>query len=78
VIQSVESLLYQSMRGLEETTLLLDHLGSHFKAEKKAGVASLFFEKAAETGHRARVVHESILQHEALSGDLQCYPRKRP
>jgi two-component system chemotaxis response regulator CheB len=77
VTQSVESLLYQSMRGLEETKLLLDHLGSHFRAEKKAAVASLFFEKAAETGRRARVVHESILQHEALSGDLKFYPKKR-
>ena len=76
VTQSVESLLYQSMRGLEETKLLLDHLGTHFQAANQADVASLFFEKATDTGHRARVVHDSIRQHEALSGDLQFYPKK--
>jgi two-component system chemotaxis response regulator CheB len=76
VTQSVESMLYQSMRGLEETKMLLDHLGTHFQAENQADVANLFFEKANETGRRARVVHDSIHQHEALSGDLQFYPKK--
>ncbi|HEX8329742.1 MAG TPA: chemotaxis protein CheB [Hymenobacter sp.] len=71
VTQSVESMLYQSMRGLEETSLLLQNLGHHFEATKQAEVANAFFRKAKDTGQQARVVHESILQHEALSGDLQ-------
>ncbi|MGI4873795.1 MAG: chemotaxis protein CheB [Janthinobacterium lividum] len=76
VTHSVESLLYQSMRGLEETTMLLQNLGQHFEQEKQADVAALFFRKADETGRQARVVHTSISQHEAMSGDLQFYPKK--
>lgn len=73
VTESVESLLYQSMRGLEETKMLLHQLGEHFAAEQPA-VAEVFFRKSEETGRQARVVHDSILQHEALSGDLQFQP----
>jgi two-component system chemotaxis response regulator CheB len=76
VTQSVESLLYQSMRGLEETKLLLLSMGQHFEQEKQPAVAALFFRKADETGHQARVVHDSILKQEALSGDLQFQKKK--
>jgi len=76
VTQSVESLLYQSMRGLEETKMLLQNLGQHFADDQQEAVAKLFFRKADETGKQARVVHDSILKHESLSGDLQ-FERKK-
>lgn len=71
VTQSVESLLYQSMRGLEETKMLLQSLGEHFSKDDQPDVAALFLQKAEQTGKQALVVHDSILQHEAISGDLQ-------
>ena len=71
VTESVESMLYQAMRGLEETQMLLHNLGMHFTETQQTKVAELFFRKADQTGQQARVVHESILKHEALSGDLQ-------
>jgi two-component system chemotaxis response regulator CheB len=71
VTQSVESLLYQSMRGMEETKLLLQRLGEHFSQNHQPTVAAIFFNKAAQTGTQARVIYDSIVQHEALSGDLQ-------
>ncbi|MGI4874350.1 MAG: chemotaxis protein CheB [Janthinobacterium lividum] len=77
VTQSVESMLYQSMRGLEETKMLLHNLGMHFVENGQPEVANLFFEKADETGQQARVVHASILKQEALSGDLQFYQQKK-
>ena len=76
VTQSVESMLYQSMRGLEETKMLLQNLGNHFADNQQEAVAQLFFKKADETGRQARVVHDSILKHESLSGDLQ-FERKK-
>jgi len=76
VTASVESLLYQSMRGLEETKMLLHNLGMHFVAQQQPKVAELLFQKADQTGQQARVVHESILRQEALSGDLQFQYKK--
>jgi two-component system chemotaxis response regulator CheB len=74
VTESVESLLYQSMRGLEETKMLLQQLGDYFKPEQPA-VAQEFLHKAEQTGKQARVVHASILKHQALSGELRFDPK---
>ena len=71
VSDSVESMLYQTMRGLEEAKMLLQKLGEHFQQDEQPTVADLFFRKSALTGEQARIVHDSIMQHEALSGDLQ-------
>ena len=76
VTESVESMLYQAMRGLEETKMLLHNIGMHFVETMQTEVAALFFSKADQTGRQARVVHESILKHESLSGDLQ-FERKK-
>jgi two-component system chemotaxis response regulator CheB len=74
VTESVESLLYQSMRGLEETKMLLQQLGEYFQPRQPA-VAQAFLHKAEQTGKQARVVHDSILKHQALSGELRFDPR---
>lgn len=71
VTESVESLLYQAMRGLEETKMLLHSMSEHFANEAQPAVAKLFSRKSEQTGRQARVIHASILEHEALSGDLQ-------
>ncbi len=70
VTESVESMLYQAMRGLEESKMLLSNLGQYFVNHDQKEVADLFFRKADETGKQARVVHDSIFKHEILSGDL--------
>ena len=70
VTESVESMLYQAMRGLEESKMLLAHLGEYFIQTKQPDVADLIYRKADETGKQARVVHDTIFKHEILSGDL--------
>jgi two-component system chemotaxis response regulator CheB len=76
VTQSVESMLYQSMRGLEETSMLLQNLGTHYTENHEPAVANLFYQKAENAGKQARIIHDSILKHEALSGDLQFQKKK--
>ncbi len=76
VTESVESMLYQGMRGLEETKMLLEHMGEHFKETKQQEVADLFFRKAEAAGKQARVIHDNIFKHELLSGDAQ-YQKKK-
>ncbi|WP_190242562.1 hypothetical protein [Hymenobacter lapidiphilus] len=76
VTGSVESMLYQLMRGLEEIKRRLHNLGMHFMAQQQLEVTELFFQKTDQTGQQARVVHESILQQEALSGNPQFEHKK--
>jgi len=71
VTQTVEAFLYQAMRGLEEVHMLLQTLGEHFTQAKQPPVADLFLRKAETASKQARQLHQAILQHESLSGDLQ-------
>ena len=71
VTQSVEGFLYQAMRGLEETHMLLSTLAEHFGQTQQPAVADLFLRKAEESGAQARHMHQAIVRHESLSGDLQ-------
>ncbi|GGG57010.1 chemotaxis protein CheB [Hymenobacter glacieicola] len=70
VSESVESMLYQSMRGLEESKLLLQHLGKYFAKSGEQAAANAFFARAEHTGQQARLVKGSIVKHENFSGDI--------
>lgn len=76
VSQAVEGFLYQAMRGLEEKHMLLSAMADHFTKVKQPEVADVFLRKAEESGTQARQMHQAILQHESLSGDLQFQENK--
>jgi two-component system chemotaxis response regulator CheB len=69
--KSVEETLWQAMRGLEETTLLLNQIGAHFKSHNQKDAARIFARKADMTTKRARVIHDSVFRQEILSEDLR-------
>lgn len=69
--ESVEDTLWQAMRGLEETTMLLQHIGEHIMDAGDHQVAELFLKKANATADRARIVHDSVLKQDRLSKDLR-------
>lgn len=71
ITESVEETLWQAMRGLEETTMLLQHIGDHMMDAGDHAVADRFFKKANEIGERARTVHDNLFEHERMSGDLR-------
>jgi two-component system, chemotaxis family, protein-glutamate methylesterase/glutaminase len=64
------------MRGLEETTLLLNQISDHFKKEGLKDAASIFARKADMTTKKARVIHDSVFKQEILSEDLRHSKRK--
>jgi two-component system, chemotaxis family, protein-glutamate methylesterase/glutaminase len=69
--KSVEETLWQAMRGLEETTLLLNQISEHFKNNNQQDAARIFAAKADMTTKRARVIHDSVFTQELLSEDLR-------
>jgi two-component system chemotaxis response regulator CheB len=74
--KSVEETLWQAMRGLEETTLLLNQIGAHFKNHNQKDAAKIFERKADMTTKRARVIHDSVFRQEILSEDLR-HPKSK-
>jgi two-component system chemotaxis response regulator CheB len=71
ITQGNEDKLWQAMRSYEESVMLLEHLGKHFKESKQAKSAQRFFKKAQEARDMAQVIHQAILKTENLSEDLQ-------
>jgi two-component system, chemotaxis family, protein-glutamate methylesterase/glutaminase len=68
---SVEEKLWEAMKSLEETTMLLKDIGNHFKDNGFASAGRIFFSKSKVMGDRARVIHDSVFTQELLSEDIR-------
>jgi two-component system, chemotaxis family, protein-glutamate methylesterase/glutaminase len=71
VSENVEDLLWQGMRGLEESTMLLTEMAKRFEDNGRQDIARKFFKKAKEIKKRSKIVHDSVLAQELISGDLR-------
>ena len=69
VMEEAGATLYQYMRSLEESVMLLHHMGQHLQEAGDAARAEPFFAKSRDLEQRSSTVHAAALQHESLSGD---------
>lgn len=69
VTENIENSLYDAIRGVEESVMLLNHLGDHFAEVNQPKLAALYFKKANEAEARTRLVRQAVLSHERLSKD---------
>ena len=58
--ESIERSLWASVRGLEENTVLLEHLGCHLREHGENGVADEYLRRAEETMARSQAVRRAI------------------
>jgi two-component system chemotaxis response regulator CheB len=75
VSTNVEAILWQAMQGLEETTMLLMRLSQHFDKNAQTDIAQLFLKKAHSIKAHSQAVHNSVLAHELISGDIGLKPK---
>lgn len=68
---SVEEKMWEAMRGLEETTMLLKHIGIHFKQQGHHDMSAMFIQKSKVTATKAQIIHDSVFEQELLSEDLR-------
>jgi two-component system, chemotaxis family, protein-glutamate methylesterase/glutaminase len=69
VMESTGEMLWQVIRSLEESVMLLDDMGKHLQGSGDEARAEDFFNKARELEKRSRTFHDDVLNHESLSGD---------
>ena len=69
VTENIEDSLYSAIRGVEESIMLLNHMGDHFAETNSKKLAALYFQKAQEAESRAQFVRQAVLSHEQLSRD---------
>jgi two-component system, chemotaxis family, protein-glutamate methylesterase/glutaminase len=68
---SVEEKMWQAMRGLEETTMLLKQIGAHFQGQGHPDLAKIFTDKSKMTARKAQIIHDSVFTQELLSEDIR-------
>lgn len=69
--ETIEKQLWASMRGLEETNMLLCKISEYYDHMNQPETATLFRDKAKSAAEHARILHDSVLSHEQYSGDLR-------
>lgn len=69
VTENIEDSLYSAIRGVEESVMLLNHVGDHYAEANQPKLAAVYFRKANEAVERARLVRQAVLSHERLSKD---------
>ena len=65
--EKVEHGLYDALRGMDETIILLNHLGDHLAAANQPKSAAVYFKKAKELRERSQLVRKTAVEHEQLS-----------
>jgi two-component system chemotaxis response regulator CheB len=71
VTQSIEDMLWQGMRGIEELNMLLKNIEKHLRTLGHRDQANIFRDKAEVASHRARIIHDSIFNQEQFSEDIR-------
>lgn len=66
---NIEESLYSAIRGMDESILLLNHIGDHYAEANQPKLAALYFKKAKEASERSELVREAVQRHEQLSKD---------
>jgi len=67
--EKVEDGLYNAIRGMDETILLLNHMGDHFAEDNQPKLAALYFKKAKEADVRSQWVRKATFSHEQFNND---------
>ena len=67
ITDTIEDSLYSAIRGVEESIMLLNHIGDHYAEANEPHLAAAYFRKAKEAAERVEGVRKAALSHEQLS-----------
>jgi len=67
--ESVEGVLWNAVRSVQESSLLMEHIAAHLRGTGAAELAAVYDRKAVEAQGRAEFVRRAVMRHETLSGE---------
>lgn len=65
--ENIEDSLYGAIRGIEESIMLLNHIGDHFAEVNQPRLAAMYFRKAQEAETRLQLMRQCAWSHEQSS-----------
>jgi len=69
VTESIEDSLWDALRALDETIMMLNNIGDHFAEHDQPQVAGRYFQKAKEASERSDKIRDALFSHEELSNE---------
>ena len=69
VTENIEDSLWSAIRGIDESIMLLNHMGEHFANLGETHLATLYFKKAHEAHDRVEIIRQAVMNHERLSNE---------
>lgn len=67
--EKIEESLYGAIRGMDESLLLLNHIGDHYSEANQPKLAAVYFRKAKEVEQRSDLLRKAVHSHEQLHHD---------
>ena len=61
--EKIEDSLYNAIRAMDESVMLLNHLGDHYAEANQPKLAALYFKTAKEAYERSQPVRKTVLFH---------------
>ena len=65
--ENIEESLWSAVRGVDESIMLLNHIGDHFAEVNNGALAARFFQKAKEAQERNERIRDVVIHHELLT-----------
>jgi two-component system chemotaxis response regulator CheB len=69
ITENIEDSLWNAVREVEESVILLNNLGDHYAEKNQPRLAAIYFKKAHEAEARAKIVRQAFESHEQLTHD---------
>ncbi|KAA6438708.1 chemotaxis protein CheB [Dyadobacter flavalbus] len=61
ITEKIEESLYSAIRGVDESIMLLNHLGDHFAEANHSALAARYFQQAQKAQQRSELVRKAVL-----------------
>lgn len=74
VTESIETSLWKTLRGIEESEMLMNHMAKHLSETNDSEMAERFLQKSEEANRRASLVRQALMSHETLSQEKLINP----
>jgi two-component system chemotaxis response regulator CheB len=69
ITETIEGSLWNTIRNIQESVLLLNDMGDHFANMNEPKLAAMFFKKGKEAEGRSVILRQAVMNHEQLSID---------
>jgi two-component system chemotaxis response regulator CheB len=67
--EKTEDTLWKAVKEMQETAMLLNHVGDHFAENNRPHEAAVYFQKAKETLQRSQLIRTAVIENEQFSID---------